>query len=311
MGMNVQETMTSPLVWHPQTAAEAWLLKQTYAADGIYISGGTLLRTHWESGTAAMPKHLINLSTVRGFNEIRIGETGLLLGGQMSLQACRTNALLQRHFPMVTEAILTIAAPSVRQLATLGGNVASNIGDSIAALLVYDAEVLWYNGVTEQLVSLSEWLRIANDPGRSNERLLLSIQLPFEVTEEEAASVVDDGMDSISKMKRFGAYHKIGRREAFTPSVVTAAIKGAISNNGVLEHIRIALGGGQTIPQRLEQLEMEIVGAVVDAKLLQHVYDRIPQLYGPREDLFASAAYRKTTAANVIVTELWKAAKHK
>ncbi|WP_082197957.1 FAD binding domain-containing protein [Bacillus sp. FJAT-26390] len=310
MGMNVQETMASPLVWHPQTAAEAWQLKQTYAADSIYISGGTLLRTHWESGIAAMPKHLIDLSAVRGLNEMRIGETGLLIGGQTSLQACRTNALLQRHFPLVSEATRTIAAPSVRHLATLGGNVASNIGDSIAALLAYDAEVLWYNGVTEQLAPLSEWLSAASDQGRSNERLLLSIQLPFESTEEEAARDTDDRTDSILKMKRFGAYHKIGRREAFTPSVVTAAIKGAISNNGNLEHIRIALGGGQTIPQRLEQLEMEIVGAAVDAKLLQHVYDRIPELYEPREDLFASAAYRKATAANVIVAELWKVARH-
>ncbi|OBZ17923.1 hypothetical protein A7975_03825 [Bacillus sp. FJAT-26390] len=308
--MNVQETMASPLVWHPQTAAEAWQLKQTYAADSIYISGGTLLRTHWESGIAAMPKHLIDLSAVRGLNEMRIGETGLLIGGQTSLQACRTNALLQRHFPLVSEATRTIAAPSVRHLATLGGNVASNIGDSIAALLAYDAEVLWYNGVTEQLAPLSEWLSAASDQGRSNERLLLSIQLPFESTEEEAARDTDDRTDSILKMKRFGAYHKIGRREAFTPSVVTAAIKGAISNNGNLEHIRIALGGGQTIPQRLEQLEMEIVGAAVDAKLLQHVYDRIPELYEPREDLFASAAYRKATAANVIVAELWKVARH-
>ncbi|WP_082311179.1 FAD binding domain-containing protein [Paenibacillus sp. FJAT-27812] len=310
MGMNVQETMASPLVWHPQTAAEAWQLKQTYAADSIYISGGTLLRTHWESGIAAMPKHLIDLSAVRGLNEMRIGETGLLIGGQTSLQACRTNTLLQRHFPLVSEATRTIAAPSVRQLATLGGNVASNIGDSIAALLAYEAEVLWYNGVTEQLAPLSEWLSAASDQGRSNERLLLSIQLPFESTEEEAARDADDRTDSISKMKRFGAYHKIGRREAFTPSVVTAAIKGAISNNGNLEHIRIALGGGQTIPQRLEQLEMEIVGAAVDAKLLQHVYDRIPELYETREDLFASAAYRKATAANVIVAELWKVARH-
>jgi xanthine dehydrogenase C subunit len=310
MGMNVPETMTSPLVWHPQTAADAWQLKQAYATDSVYISGGTLLRTYWESGIAALPKHLIDLSTVRGLKEIRVGETGLLIGGQMSLQACRTNAFLQRHFPMVTEAIRTIAAPSVRHLATIGGNVASNIGDSIAALLAYDAEVLWYDGIAEQVLPLTEWLHIASAPNRADERLLLSVLLPFKETEEQAASNDFDGKDSISKMKRFGAYHKVGRREAFTPSVVTAAIKGSLASDGVLQEIRIALGGGQTVPQRLEQLEKEIVGAPLDSQLLQHVYDRIIQLYEPREDLFASAAYRRTTAANIIVTELWKATRH-
>lgn len=313
MGMNVPETMASPLVWHPQTAADAWQLKQNYATDSVYISGGTLLRTHWEAGIAALPKHLIDLSTVCGLKEIRVGETGLLIGGQMSLQACRTNAFLQRHFPMVSEAIRAIAAPSVRHLATIGGNVASNIGDSVPALLAYDAEVLWYDGNAEQQLPLTEWLHIASVPSLANERLLLSLLLPFKETEEQAArddaDVVFDGKDSISKMKRFGAYHKVGRREAFTPSVVTAAIKGTLADDGVLQEIRIALGGGQTVPQRLDQLEKEIVGALVDGQLLQHVYDRILQLYDPREDLFASAAYRRTTAANIIVAELWKAAR--
>lgn len=76
MGMNVQETLASPLVWHPQTPQEAWQLKQTYGTESIYISGGTLLRTFWESGMAAMPQHFIDLSTIRGLRELRIGEAG-------------------------------------------------------------------------------------------------------------------------------------------------------------------------------------------------------------------------------------------
>ena len=309
MGMNVQETMSSPLVWHPQTAAEAWNLKQNFGIESVYTSGGTLLRTHWESGVAAMPQHLIDLSAIRGLNDSSLGEQGLLIGGQMSLQACRTNAYLQRHFPMVTEAIRTIAAPSIRQIATIGGNVASNIGDSIPALLVYDAEVNWYDGSAELQMPLPEWLQHAKDSSRENERLLLSLQLPNQITEDNSIRDCDEVKDSNAKMKRFGAYHKVGRREAFTPSVVTAAINGALTNSGELKEIRIALGGGQTIPQRLGQLEKEIIEASVDARLLQHVYDRILELYEPREDIFASAAYRKTTAANLIVTELWKAAK--
>lgn len=309
MGMNVQETVSSPLVWHPQTAAEAWILKRNFGIESVYTSGGTLLRTHWESGVAAMPKHLIDVGAIRGLNECSIGEQGLLIGSQMSLQACRTNAFLQCHFPMVTEAIRTIAAPSIRQIATIGGNVASYIGDSIPALLVYDADVHWYNGTEELQTPLMEWLLHANDSSRENKRLLLSLHLPFKKTEDDTIHVIDEEMDSNAKMKRFGAYHKVGRREAFTPSVVTAAVNGSLTNSGVLKEIRIALGGGQTIPQRLGLLEKEINEAAVDARLLQHVYNRILQLYEPREDIFAPAAYRKTTAANLIVTELWKAAK--
>jgi xanthine dehydrogenase C subunit len=308
MGMNIQETMASPLVWHPQTAAEAWQLKQTYGIEGIYTSGGTLLRTQWESGISAIPRHLIDLSAIRGLNDLRIGEAGLVVGGQTSLQSCRSNTLLSRHFPMVSEAIRTIAAPSVRHLATIGGNVASSIGDSIAALLGYDAEVIWFDGTTEHRTLLSEWLPEASAAKRGNERLLLSLLLPFEISLEET-SVNHDAKDLTMEMKRFGAYHKIGRREAFTPSVVTACLNGVLTRSSVIKQIRIALGGGQTVPVRLERLEKEINGAEVDGQLLRHVYERIIELFEPREDLFASAAYRKSTAANLIVAELWKAAK--
>lgn len=307
--MKAQEIMSSPLVWHPQTAAEAWLLKQSYGFDGLYISGGTLLRTQWESGVSAIPKHLINLSAIRGLNEVKIGESGVIIGGQVTLQACRTNAFLQRNFPLVTDAVRAIAAPSIRHLATIGGNVSSLIGDAIPALLAYDAEVIWYNGAIEQRAPLSSYLLLANDPAQGCERLLLSIVLPFTLLTEESTACGDEEENTISKIKHFGAYHKVGRREAFTPSIVTAAILGAISSAGVLMELRIALGGGQTLPQRLERLEAEIVGAAVDHQLLQQAYDCILQEYEPREDLFASSSYRKITAANVIAAELWKAAR--
>ncbi|RCW50341.1 FAD binding domain-containing protein [Paenibacillus prosopidis] len=304
MSMNVQETLTSPLVWHPQTAAEAWQYKQTYGIHSVFVAGGTLLRTHWESGAAPMPQHFIDLSAIRGLNEIRVGEEGLLIGGQSKLQECRTNPLLQRHFPMAVDAIRSIAAPSIRNLATIGGNIASIVGDSVPALLVYDASLIWYNGQTEQEEKLSDWLLAAGQSGYRNDRLLLSLKLPLK---SETSRGDRDENSTNSKMKRFGAFHKVGRREAFTPSVVTAAVSGSITDTGLLNKIQIAVGGGQTIPRRLIEVEKEIVGTAVDGEMLRHLFDRALELYEPREDVFASASYRKQTAANLIVTELWKA----
>lgn len=305
MGMNVQETMTSPLVWHPETAVEAWQLKQTYGSEAVYAAGGTLLRTHWESGAVRLPRHLINLSSIHGFNEIRVGEDGLVIGSQATLQACRTNTLLQRQYPMVTEAMRTIAAPSIRHLATVGGNIASVVGDSIPALLVYDASLVWFNGQDEQQEELADWLLAGRQKESKIDRVLLSLRLPLTGSLTEAAT--DQENNPIPNIKRFYAFHKVGRREAFTPSVVTAAVSGAVNESGKLIDLKIAVGGGQTVACRLEEVEQEVTGAIVDAALLQHVYARTQQCFEPREDVFASRDYRKKTAANLIVTELWKA----
>ncbi|MBD2871159.1 FAD binding domain-containing protein [Paenibacillus arenilitoris] len=299
MGLNLRETGSTPKVWHPRTAAEAWAYKRNFGPDGVYVAGGTLLRTQWEAGIVRMPANLIDLSGVGGLSDILIGEDGLLLGSQTTLQACRMHALLQRTFPMATDAVRSIAAPSVRHLATIGGNVASVVGDAVTALLAYDASLIWHTGDGERQEELTDWLLTAFQPGSLNDRLLLSVKLPFPDEQDRADS----------SAKRVSAYHKVGRREAFTPSLVTAAVHGFLDASGTVESIRLAVGGGQTVPRRLEEAEREMTGQTLDAKLLKHVHARIMELYEPREDVFADSAYRKRTAANVIVAELWRASR--
>ncbi|WP_424765511.1 FAD binding domain-containing protein [Paenibacillus sp. sgz302251] len=304
MGMHVQETIASPLVWHPLSAEEAWRYKQTYGTNSVYVAGSTLLRTQWEAGIAAMPPYFIDLSRIRGLNEMRIGEDGLQIGSQTNLQTCCSNMLVQRHFPMMAEALRSIAAPAIRNLATIGGNVASMVGDSIAALLAYDAVLVWYNGQGEQEEELAQWLLTARQTGNGNEKLLLSIKLPFKDAHSEKPIGAEEKRE---KIWSFQAYHKIGRREAFTPSVVTAAVSGVLWDTGRVQELRIAVGGGQTIARRLEEIEQKAIGKTVDTLLLRDMYEAIIEHYEPREDVFASAAYRKRTAANLIVTELWQA----
>lgn len=299
---SMQETIASPRVWQPKTAEEAWRCKQACGSNSIYIAGGTLLRTWWEAGAAAMPRHLIDISGIQGLHAIQTGEACLELGSAASLQACRNDPLLQRYFPILTEAMRAIAAPSVRHLGTVGGNVLSIVGDSVTALLAYDAELVWFDGQTEQTEKLADWLPGSGSPGHSGDRLLLRIVLPFEKSDGNS-----DRTQSPGNKRRYGAFHKVGRREAFTPSVVTAAVNVRLSDAGEIEALRIAAGGGQTVPARLEEAERVGVGQKIDTDLLRRIYERVLQIFDPREDAFASAAYRKQSAANLIVAELWKA----
>lgn len=315
MGMtnaHEQGTIQSPLVWHPQSAADAWQMKQNFGAEAVYAAGGTLLRTQWESGLAKMPAHLIDISRISGQAEpIRVHESSITIDAATSLAACRSDALIARKLPLLAEAIKQIAAPSVRQLATLGGNVSSLVGDSLPALLVYDAQLHLFGGAGEHWEELSDWLAATEQALLSSQpagRLLIGITIPISKVAVDTHDESPAQKEMDTKTKRFGAYYKVGRREAFTPSVVTAAVDGSISASGVLEHMKLAVGGGQTIPRRLKELEAAFVGSELHAATLQRIYDGVLDVYEPIGDPFASADYRKSTAANLIVTELWKSA---
>ncbi len=294
MASGQEDKIASPSLWHPRDATEAWTFKRLLDSDAVYVAGGTLLRTQWESGLAAMPKHLIDLTAVPGLKGITKEEHSLAIGSLTTLGECRKDPHIARHCPILIEAIRSIAASSVRNLATIGGNIASRVGDSLPVFIVCHADFEWNTGLSPMTEDASEWAERLQVQLPKASHLLTRVHLPlFKETE-----IVP---------KRFGAFHKVGRREAFTPSLVTVALNGGLKANGTIAEIRIAAGGGQTIPHRLAAAEKLLKGQAVSRELLAAVHQAVIDGYQPKADPLATDAYRKKTAANLIVTELWKA----
>ncbi|MFC5648499.1 FAD binding domain-containing protein [Paenibacillus solisilvae] len=287
------ERLQSPFIWQPRSAEQAWQFKQSLGEESVYAAGATFLRTQWESGLAAMPKHLIDLGSVSGMRGVTASTKEVAIGAFTSMSVIRQDPLLLERFPLLIDAVRVIAAPGVRNQATLGGNIAAGVGDSIPALLAYDAKLVWFDGRNEITEPLADWLNnllhLRAEPGR----LLLQIRLP---SEQE---------HPVPSVKGFSAYHKIGRRESFTPSLVTVAVNVWIDSNQRIAGSRLAAGGGQTIPHRLHASESLLHGKTIDAELLELLYEQLLLEYEPRGDLFASTEYRKRTAASLISTELW------
>lgn len=280
-------------VAHPQSAAEAAALYGASAGKAQFAAGGTLLRTQWEAGTAAMPRQLIDLSRLPGISGIEAAEGGLRIGAMTTLSECRGSGLLRSGFPLLQEAVRAIAAPSIRNLATIGGNVVYGVGDTLPALLVYNALLHWHDGSSEAAERLEDWLAHPR-----KDRVLIRIELPF------SADGLGEGVTS--NTRRLTAFHKIGRREAFTPSVVTVAVDGLLDESGVWRDMRIALGGGQTVPARMPETEDFLLGKVAADVSLSEAHACVMNEYKPIGDAFASEQYRKQTAANLVAAELWR-----
>ncbi|GIO10819.1 putative xanthine dehydrogenase subunit C [Cohnella xylanilytica] len=290
MAMEEKERLRSPSVWLPRDPGEAVRLKEAFGGDAVYVAGSTLLRTQWEAGTAPVPAHLIDLASIPGLDRIEETDDGLVIGSLARLRDCAAHPAAAGKAPLLVSAVKAIAGASVRNQATLGGNVVYRVGDSMPALLALDAELIWHDGRTEETIGAAEWL--AGPSARPG--ILTAIRLPDR----------ESGMTS--NRRRWFAFHKVGRREAFVPSLVTVAIAASVAPDGTIADIRIAAGGGQTVPRRLTDAERLLAGRIPDAELLEHVYDAALEQYAPAPDPFAADSYRKRTAANLIAAELWK-----
>lgn len=284
---------SSPSVLRARDEMEAWTYKKLMDADAVYVAGGTLLRTQWESGETSIPRHLIDVSSIPGLTGIEKLESGLVVGAATTLGRCRRDPRIARYFPALAEALRAIASPSVRNLATLGGNIVSRVGDSLPALMVYRAELEWNTGFSPMIEEATEWAERLQDQMPKASHLLVRVHLPI-------------AMPSEAVPRRIESYRKVGRREAFVPSLVTVALSAGARADGRIADIAIAAGGGRTIPHRLRAAERLLKGQRVGGELLREVHQAAMKGYKPAPDPFATEAYRKQTAANLIVAELWE-----
>ncbi|MDI4646260.1 FAD binding domain-containing protein [Cohnella hashimotonis] len=294
-----EQLIRSPSVRHPSTAEEAWRLKRELGAGAVFVAGGTLLRTQWEAGLVPYPAHLIDLAGVAEMTGVGPPDTagsGWRIGALTSLAECRSHPGLAAASPLVKEAARVIAAPAVRNLATIGGNVLSRTGDMATALLALDAQLIWLDFAGTLAEPLSAWLDREREGSGGAPGLLTAILLPAR-----------DGITVNSKTRRYCAFHKVGRREAFIPPVVNVALDVAFDEGGVVADIRIAAGGGTMIPARLTAAEALMRGRTADAALLSALHAAVQEEYAPKPDPLVDEAFRRMTAANLVAAALWEA----
>lgn len=295
MGALQDNKAALPAVYHPESLQEAWELKTRLGSEAVYVSGGTLLRTQWEAGTAPMPQQMIDLRKIPGMNEIGSAEDYLTVGSQVTLSQCRRSPLLREVAPAVLEAARNIAAPAVRNLATLGGNIAAGYGDLLPALLANDSEIASYDGKFLTVQPVGTWLNSRWSAEKPAADIVAGVRLPSVEREQEG-------------WRRLEVFRKVGRREAFSASLVTIAVTLTLdaSDHG-MSGVRIAAGGGTGRPQRIVPAEALLEGKVWNDNLLATVYEAVESSFATYSDPFATEAYKKKTAGNLIVSELWKA----
>jgi xanthine dehydrogenase small subunit len=270
-------------VWTPKDIFEAWEIKTSVEASSMFIAGGTFLQTKWEKGLP-YPSHLIHLGSLKEYNQIYSlveNETNTIhIGAFVKLAVCRDHPLVKESCPILSDSIRSIAAPAVRNVGTIGGNIANTMGDTIPALLVLDAEVTFFDGEEIKRDLLENWLQ------RYEDSLLLEVIL----TERKTS------------FQHHQFSKKVGRREAFTASVVNIAGVFSIDHNKV-SYIRLAAGGGDTVPGRLKRTERLVNNQSAESIQPQQIYQELIHDYNPEPDAFFTGDYRRKVAANLLMVE--------
>lgn len=97
---------------------------QNAAGKGMVIAGGTdLLGTLKDEILPVYPSVVIDLKTIPGLDKIEEEDGSLLIGAMTRLADVASHEAVKKHCQALSEACGKVASPTIRNMATLGGNI--------------------------------------------------------------------------------------------------------------------------------------------------------------------------------------------
>jgi CO/xanthine dehydrogenase FAD-binding subunit len=260
--------MSFPELLTPETIEQAVELLASTDRKTLIFGGGTLVQPYLTLGTddhdAVLDLERLKLTQV-------VLENHVVSCGAMVRLAQLAQALSHEY---IHAAVSSIGGPAVRNLATVGGNLFAKppYGDLATLLLALDGELELANPNGLQWVSLHEFYqRYAPDTGRRT----LVTRVRFSIDP-----------------KRRVVFRKLGRKQLNTASVVTVAVS-LLFQGDLISEARIALGGVDQRPLRMEPAERLLIGASLTSDVIESVALTALQNCHPRTDAYASAWYRQ------------------
>jgi len=138
----------------PASVDEALALLSHYAGSAQIVAGGTDLILDVQQGNHAAPQTLVDVTAIRGLDQICEDAGWIVIGAAATHAAIEVNPLIRRHGMALAESCGVVGGPQVRNVATIGGNVAHALpaADGTIGLLALNAEVqvcTWNGAATE------------------------------------------------------------------------------------------------------------------------------------------------------------------
>ena len=164
----------------PTTLKKAFSLMEKYGDDARVIAGGTSLIIMMRQ-RLLVPKVVISLGRIPKFDKITFkANDGLRIGAGARHRDIELSPAVQKHYPLLHETFRKVAQPRIRNMGTVGGNLAAGdpLTDPGASLIALDAEATLTSSKGQRTLRLDEFFidyyQTALEPGE----LLTEIRVP-------------------------------------------------------------------------------------------------------------------------------------
>jgi xanthine dehydrogenase small subunit len=249
--------------------------------NAIIVSGSTDVGV-WVAKEMRDISPAIFIGHLEELSKIDVQEDGVRIGATVSYS--NMMPIIEAHFPHLAELWWRIGGDQVRNMGTIGGNIAngSPIGDTPPALIALDAELELTSVRGLRKLKLQDFFLEYGKQDRQPDEFVSSVFLPF------------PPVDSIN------ACYKISKRRDEDISAVCGAFRLQLAGD-VITDARVVFGGMAGTPSRAQNAENALVGKRWIEETACEAMAAMEDDYTPLSDMRASADYRMAVAKNLLM----------
>jgi aerobic carbon-monoxide dehydrogenase medium subunit len=258
----------------PKSVGEAIALLQQYGDEAKVLSGGQSLIPMMKL-RLARPGYIIDINEIPGLRYIKEEDGYLKIGGLTHEADLETSTLIHSKYPIILDTASLIADPQVRNLATVGGNLAHGdpANDHPATMLALDAQVIATGSRGQRAIPVRDFFLSLFTTALQHDEILTEIRIP------------------IPPARSGGAYFKLERKVGDFATVGVAA-QVTLDGNRACERAGIGLTNVGPTPLKATKAEDFLKGKTLDDSNIKQAAQLAAEDARPSPDLRGPAEYK-------------------
>jgi carbon-monoxide dehydrogenase medium subunit len=238
----------------------------------------------------AVPEILIDINRIDGLSYVREENGHLAIGAMTRENEIDEAQVVNDKYPLLADTAKVIADPLVRNLATVGGNLAhaDPANDHPATMLAYNAQIVATGPDGDRTIGIDDFFVDLFENSLADNEILKEIRIP--------APGAGSG----------GAYTKIERKVG---DYAVAAVAVQLQMDGqTCTSARIGLTNVSAVPMRATEAEAALTGKTLSEENIKAAGQAAAQACDPSSDLRGPADYKRDLVRVITMRTIRQAA---
>lgn len=274
----------------PTTLAEALDLLEEHGDDAKILAGGHSLIPMMKLRFAE-PEVLIDINNIPGLSDIK-EEGGYLHIGALTREADLEHSdVVKSRYPIFADATKLIADPQVRNMGTIGGNLAHGdaANDHPAVMMALNAQVEITGKAGTRTVGIDDFFFGFYSTAVEENEILTGIKIP------------------VPAAGSGNAYHKLERKVG-DYATAGVAVQITLDSSGTVTYAGIGLTNVNPVPLRAKRSEQALLGKKLTEETIAQAAQYASEDCNPSTDLRGSVEYKRAMVGVLTKRMIKKAA---